>query len=64
VIEWYNLVTDKVFSAGLYRPAIFAHCRRKNWRFLKNQCYEQILIYFSFVLSQNADFLPIFLAIF
>jgi hypothetical protein len=36
--------------------AIFDNFRRKNWRFLKNQCYDQIFAWFSFVLSQKCHF--------
>jgi hypothetical protein len=36
--------------------AIFANFRWKNWRFLKNQCFDQIFKYFSFVLSQKRQF--------
>jgi hypothetical protein len=36
--------------------AIFEKFRRKNWRFLKNQCYDQLFAYFSFVLSQKRQF--------
>jgi hypothetical protein len=36
--------------------AIFANFRRKNWRFLKNQCYDQNFAKFSFILSQKRLF--------
>jgi hypothetical protein len=36
--------------------AIFDNFRRKNWRFLKNQCYDQNFAKFSFILSQKRQF--------
>jgi hypothetical protein len=33
-----------------------ANFRRKNWRFLKNQCYDQIFSKTCIVLSKNAHF--------
>jgi hypothetical protein len=36
--------------------AIFDNFWRKNWRFLKNQCYDQNFAYFSFFMRQNANF--------
>jgi hypothetical protein len=36
--------------------AIFANFRRKKWRFLKNQRYDQNFAYFSFVSSQKLQF--------
>jgi hypothetical protein len=35
---------------------IFPNFRRKNWRFLKYQCYDQLFSKFSFVLSQKRRF--------
>jgi hypothetical protein len=35
---------------------IFCNFRRKNWRFLKNQCYDKNFALFSFVLSQKRQF--------
>jgi hypothetical protein len=36
--------------------AIFANFRRENWRFLKNQCCDQIFALFSSVLGQKRQF--------
>jgi hypothetical protein len=39
---------------------IFCDFQPKKCRFIKNQCSDQIFAQFSFVLSQNANFLPFF----
>jgi hypothetical protein len=36
----------------------FRQFSAKNWRFLKNQCCDQIFAYFSFVLSKNHNGAP------